>query len=183
MKLILAGLLLGALFGASAYSAGVTHSCPSKHCIDSSKITPVTDKAYFDAACGLIKSARKTIYVMAFEVKYYVKNPESRQNKLVRELIYAKERGVEVRVLVDEYSKENNALDVLLENGVDIKYDGQIQTTHAKLLIVDGEKILLGSTNLSFFGLEKNHEANILVEDYKTAYYYTDYFNKIWDET
>jgi phosphatidylserine/phosphatidylglycerophosphate/cardiolipin synthase-like enzyme len=179
---LLIGLFVGSVSGALAHGFGVSGVCPSKNCVDSSRIVPVTDSDYFDSAYNLIRSSSKSVYVMAFHMKYYVNYPESRQNRLVRELIYAKERGVDVKVIVDEYSTDNNAFDILSDNGVEITYDEPDRTTHTKLLIVDGEKVLVGSTNFSYFGLERNREANVLVEDAKTALYFTRYFLDAWEK-
>lgn len=89
----------------------------------------------------------------------------------MEELLKAHKRGVDVRIVVDEYSRENNAFEYLKSNGVKIKYDGNKTSTHAKLIIVDGKIIVLGSTNLSYYGLEQNNEVDLMVIDEKAADY------------
>ena len=180
LHLVLLGVALGVVVGVAAYRAGVGNACPTNQCVSQAKVKPVFDRGYFEEALGIISNAKRSIHVVSFEVKYYRSFPSSLQNRLVRELIYAKDRGVDVKIVVDEYSKENNAYSILRENGVDVRYDGEGATTHAKLIIVDGEIVLLGSTNLSYYGLEKNGEANVLIEDEKTAQNFEKYFRSIW---
>ena len=145
-------LLVGAVLGALAYDVGVRDVCPKANCVDSAKVEAVVDDQYYPTAYKVLSGARDSILISTFEFKYYRAFPESLQNKLVREVIYAKERGVDVKILVDEFSTENNAMALLLANGVDIRYDGNESTTHTKLLIVDGEIVLVGSTNFSYYG-------------------------------
>jgi phosphatidylserine/phosphatidylglycerophosphate/cardiolipin synthase-like enzyme len=180
LVLILAGVVLGVITGVSVYQTGVDNACPSKTCADAAEITPVVDRGYFDHAYRIISQARVSIHIASFEMKYYETFPDSQQNQLVRQLIYAKERGVDVKIVVDEFSEENNAFELLKENGIEMKHDGNETTTHAKLIIVDGKIVLVGSTNLSYYGLEKNHEANVLIEDEEVAAYYEGYFQELW---
>jgi phosphatidylserine/phosphatidylglycerophosphate/cardiolipin synthase-like enzyme len=177
---LLVGLLIGAVAGAGAYELGADHACPKSIC--ASKVTPISDRGYYDAAHTAITNAKKTIHVVAFEAKYYKSYPASTENRLIRDLIYAKERGVEVKVLTDEFSQENNAHAILAENGIEVKVDDNQTTTHAKLIVVDGKTVILGSTNLSHFALENNHETDIMVEDEETAQYFERYFKNLWDK-
>lgn len=179
---LLSAVFVGALLGAGAHTLGVEYSCPDAGCVDSAKVRAVNDRQYFGYAKNAISSAKETIYMAAFEVKYYRQFPDSLQNQLVRELIYARERGVEVFVVVDEFSRENNAYDILQANNVSVRMDCEHTTTHTKLIIVDGERVLVGSTNFSYYGLEKNHEANVYVEDRDLASAFTKYFFMLWDE-
>ena len=55
---------------------------------------------------------------------------------------------------------------------------------HAKMIIVDGKKALIGSANITYSGLTENgnREVAILVEDEKTVSELAEYFKTIWDE-
>ena len=178
---VLLGLTAGIVAGAGAYELGIEYSCPKSICVDSARITPVTDRGYYDAAHKIISGAEESVHIVAFEIKYYRQQPGSRQNAIIEDLIEAKKRGVDVKVLVDEYSTNNNAHSKLRQNGIPVIVDDNKTTTHAKLIIVDGKATLLGSTNLSYFALEKNNEANILIEDRKTAQHFERYFQQLWE--
>jgi len=83
---------------------------------------------------------------------------------------------------VDEYSKTNNAFNLLKDRGINIIYDSRSVTTHSKLVIIDGRIVILGSTNFSYYGLEKNNEANVLIESEKISEQYEAYFNDLWND-
>ncbi|UZN23419.1 DUF87 domain-containing protein [bacterium 3DAC] len=55
---------------------------------------------------------------------------------------------------------------------------------HAKMIIVDGKKALIGSANITYSGLTENgnREVAILVEDEDTVSELAEYFQNIWKE-
>jgi phosphatidylserine/phosphatidylglycerophosphate/cardiolipin synthase-like enzyme len=179
---ILIGAFLGVILGAGVCRLGYAYACPEKACVGAADVTPISDRGYFDQAHTILSQARESIHIVSYEVKYYPGSPNSSENRLIRDLIYARERGVDVRVVADEYSQENNAFDLLKANGIEVRMDGNQTTTHAKLIIVDGRVVLLGSTNLSYFGLEKNNEVDLLVHDDKVGKYFEVYFLNLWDK-
>ncbi|HDN83673.1 MAG TPA: hypothetical protein ENG50_04850 [Candidatus Altiarchaeales archaeon] len=150
------------------------------YCISNSKIIPVFDRDFYPVVMKALKNANESIEIIAFKLSYYPKYRNSKENKLVWELIKARERGVKVRILLDEYPNKNSAYSLLKSRGIDIKYDSKNVTTHAKVIIIDGKIVILGSTNFSYYGLEKNHEANIYIESEEVAKAFRDYFEKLW---
>jgi len=150
------------------------------YCISNSKIIPVFDRDFYPVVMKALKNANESIEIIAFKLSYYPKYRNSKENKLVWELIKARERGVKVRILLDEYPNKNSAYSLLKSRGIDIKYDSKNVTTHAKVIIIDGKIVILGSTNFSYYGLEKNHEANIYIESEEVAKAFRDYFERLW---
>lgn len=144
----------------------------------------VTDDDYFSVAYSLIENANESLYVIAFEMKYYRNYPDSKPNQLVNALIAAERRGVDVRVVTDEYLNQYGddataVVRLLRANGVDAKLDGSERTTHAKVLVVDGTYVLIGSTNWSHTSMEKNAEANVLVRSRGLAKDMEAYFESL----
>lgn len=178
---LLAGLFTGIILGVELVQYAGARACPANPCIDRTEVTPVFNRDYFMEAHRALQDSKSSIHMVLFELKYYDKYPNSTATLLVRDLIEAKNRGVDVKIIVDEFSTESNAFQLLKDNGIDIRMDPQNITTHAKLIIIDGETVILGSTNLSFYGLEKNNEANIIIKDEKTAEYYERYFWILWN--
>jgi phosphatidylserine/phosphatidylglycerophosphate/cardiolipin synthase-like enzyme len=62
---------------------------------------------------------------------------------------------------------------------VDVIFDSPEKTTHAKLMIVDAQMTLLGSTNWTYYALTNNHEASLLIRSKEVAKELTDYFNQV----
>ena len=53
------------------------------------------------------------------------------------------------------------------------------ETTHAKLMVVDGQLSLLGSTNWTYYALTNNNETSVLVRSKEVARAFGDYFNQV----
>ena len=146
----------------------------------------VTDAQYFQVAKKMIQEAKSSIRVMMFEMGYYEKHPNTPSNLLIKELIEAKKRGIKVEVILemregdDRTTKRNRQTGKKLSNGgVEVIYDSLSKTTHAKLMVVDGEHILLGSTNWVFSSLTNNHEASVLIRSKELARELGDYFHRV----
>jgi phosphatidylserine/phosphatidylglycerophosphate/cardiolipin synthase-like enzyme len=101
-------------------------------------------------------------------------------------LIKAKKRGVRVEVILEAKEREDRTTrrnrrsgKILSESGINVMYDSLSTTTHAKLMIVDGQFILLGSMNWTYYALTDNHEASVLIQSREVAKEVTMYFNKV----
>ena len=60
-------------------------------------------------------------------------------------------------------------------------YDPPNVTTHSKLLIVDGQKSLVGSTNWTYSALTRNHEVSVIVSSPEVARSLEKYFLDVWN--
>jgi len=177
---ILLGIFLGIILTSSVVNLADNRVCPQTNCVNEANIYPLFNDGFFPAVHDVSHNADKSIHMVVFELKYYVDYPDSKENILVSDLIEAKRRGVDVKIIVDQYSKENNAFDLLKSEGINIVYDEKDVTTHAKMLIVDGRIVVLGSTNYSYYGLEKNNEVDVLIDSEQTASLYEKYFIDLW---
>jgi phosphatidylserine/phosphatidylglycerophosphate/cardiolipin synthase-like enzyme len=181
---LLSGLVLGVFITYALIVSADMRSCPQKNCAKDSEIVPVSDRGYFPAVHEALKNAKTSIHIAAFELKYYDKYSSSLQNQIIDDLIAAKKRGVDVRIVLDEYADSDpntNGYEYVKKNGVGIKYDSNKTTTHAKLIVIDGHVVILGSTNLSFYALEENNEVDVVLYSEKTAAYFEKYFQRLWD--
>jgi phosphatidylserine/phosphatidylglycerophosphate/cardiolipin synthase-like enzyme len=181
LLVFLTGVLLGIVLGVEVVHLAEGMACPRTYCVDHASIIPISDRGYFPAVHDALQKADRSIHIAAFELKYYTGYPESNENTLVNDLIEAKNRGVEVMIIVDEYSDENNAFEYLRENDIPIKYDKKDVTTHAKLIIIDGKIVVLGSTNFSYYGLERNREVDVIIFAEHIADYFERYFQELWN--
>lgn len=148
------------------------------------EVLAVYDEDYFSVAKRIIDDSDESILLIAFEIKYYNRYQDSKANQLVESLIQAHKRGVDVRVVTDEYPNKygdgaNEVVRLLRSHGIDARLDGPERTTHAKVLVVDGTYVLVGSTNWSFTSLEKNREVNLLVRSRNLARDVEQYFNSL----
>lgn len=150
---------------------------------------PVLDRDYYASALSLIKNAEHSVHLLMFELFYYPEYQGSKTNTLLNELANAHSRGVEVKVCVEGgedylgeafFKKQFRGCEYLDERGVEMRVDPEDVTTHAKLLIADRRTVLLGSTNWSYYAMEKNSETNILIESPSIASSFDKYFNRVW---
>jgi len=178
---LLIGILIGIIVGVEVVNISRERACLENLCLDRISVIPITDRMYFTQVHDILKNSKKSIHMVAFEIKYYPTYPNSSENMLIRDMIDAKKRGVDVKILLDESLKENSAFDYLRKNGIDIKYDSENVTTHAKIIIVDNKIVILGSTNWSYYSLEKNYEANVVLLSELIADYFEGYFQKVWN--
>jgi phosphatidylserine/phosphatidylglycerophosphate/cardiolipin synthase-like enzyme len=163
-----------------------TFNPPRSTGLPAEDIQMVTDGQYFQVAKKMIQEAKTSIRVMMFEMGYYEKHPSTPSNLLIKELIEAQKRGIKVEVILeireddDRTTKRNRQTGKMLSaGGVEVIYDSLSKTMHAKLMVADGEIILLGSTNWVFSSLTSNNEVSVLIRSKEIARELADYFNRV----
>jgi cardiolipin synthase A/B len=99
-----------------------------------------------------------------------VMNPYFGDDTIVDKLCAAARRGVQVRVVVNRDAEnafstaaQRHEFGKLAAAGVQV-YEYP-HTLHAKVLVKDGERVLVGSTNLDGLSLKRNFELNLLLDD------------------
>jgi len=152
-------------------------------------VKPIPNRLYYPTIHKLLKVAKKSIYIVMFEMFYYPNYPESQENQLVQDVIDAHKRGLNVEVILEQGTVEKVTVRnrkeggfMLSKSGVKVYFDSLSQTTHNKLIIVDGRYTVIGSTNWSYYGLEKNNEASVLIDSIPLAKFFLEEFNRIKSE-
>ncbi|KGT87940.1 conjugal transfer protein [Erwinia typographi] len=104
-----------------------------------------------------IGSARSTIRMMG----YSFTSPE-----VVRALVDAHRRGVDVKIVLDEKGNRNKAsqaaMNIVVNAGIPLRTNGHYAIMHDKVIILDNHTVEAGSFNWSRAGARKNSE-NVLV--------------------
>ncbi|MBS3787290.1 hypothetical protein KGY79_03730 [Candidatus Bipolaricaulota bacterium] len=146
-------------------------------------------RSYYETARQLIKNAETSIDLVLFKITRYSNFGESKPNLLTEELVKAWNRGVDVRIVLDvnnwsdsiNESNRETALWLLGKGISEVKFDSPKVTTHSKVLVVDGESVLVGSTNWSYYSLDENLETDVVVKKLPSvAKPFKAYFEKIW---
>ncbi|MFW6167012.1 MAG: phospholipase D-like domain-containing protein, partial [Ralstonia sp.] len=119
------------------------------------------NEAYLPAFTSLVDGASSSVRA----VQLYLKDG-AECDTVVERLAAAAQRGVRVQVLLDD-DVDGNAQQVsaLRARGIEAKLDSAAHRTHAKMLVTDGERAMVGSTNWSVSSMRYNNEANVLVEE------------------
>lgn len=133
------------------------------------------DKSITNAVLPLIRGAKKYIYIPTFVLT---------ENRVTEELINAKKRGVDVKIIIDalnasgKYSKHQ----ILRDNGVLVKTENYAGKMHSKSMIVDDEYVIIGSMNFSYSGENKNDENLVVIKDTEIAKFYKNFFLYQWSK-
>ena len=115
---------------------------------------------------------------------YLVYSNSLQVKALLDEIIEARERGVEVNILLEDGQEKNRlTADYLKDRGVMATFDAPETKLHAKTILIDGNKFIIGSSNWTKSAFTKNNESNVLVdieEDReKIKLLYEDYADKL----
>lgn len=142
-------------------------------------VRPVVNREYLPAVLDLINAATNSIEFLQLEVH------DDRAVKAIEAaLAEAVKRGVKVRGMLDDGVDFNAAaVERLRGLGVDARIDTPEKMTHSKLVVVDGKKVLLGSTNWTGNSMGNNNETNVRLDDPVLADYFTRYVAAVWADS
>ncbi|MCD6372856.1 MAG: phospholipase [Thermococcus sp.] len=146
---------------------------------ETASVEVLLDREYYYRVLRAIENSRESVYVMVFSMKYDPGDSFDWANDLIKALVSARRRGVEVHVLLED-SIENNraAYEYLRSNGVDVSFDSPQTTLHAKVVVVDGNLVFIGSHNWSESALYWNHEVSAEIHSRELAERLIEYFNE-----
>jgi phosphatidylserine/phosphatidylglycerophosphate/cardiolipin synthase-like enzyme len=152
----------------------------------SGKVEVIFNRSYFEEVLRLFQKARDSIRVILYGMSYSYGNPDAKASRLVDALIAASKRGVNVKVLLDksDYNQIINKVNErskrhLEEGGVEVRYDDEHVTSHAKLILVDGS-VVIGSVNWGRDALEERNESSVLIRDPSVSKFFMRYFDTLW---
>ena len=137
------------------------------------RIMPLFSPDSQDSFVQAVGSAEKTLDVMLYQFS----NPAMQE-----ELAKAVERGVVVRVILEPRVDSNYATaETLSQNGIQVKWASREYTnTHSKTAVVDGRKIIVGSTNWSKQAMRSNRESTVLIDSEELAKEFLAVFEEDW---
>ena len=121
----------------------------------------------------IIDGAKSYIYVPAYLITH---------EKIASALIRAKNRNVDVKIIIDANSTttRNTKYLVLRENKIPVKTENYAGKLHSKSMIIDDKYIILGSMNFSNSGENKNDENTLVIENSELAKSYRKFFTYLW---
>jgi phosphatidylserine/phosphatidylglycerophosphate/cardiolipin synthase-like enzyme len=125
---------------------------------------------------SLINNAKNSVYFLVFSFT---------DKDIANALISAKNRGVLVKGVLDKDWNENSQYSVyenLINNKVNVKYDGSYFKLHDKVLIVDGNITVTGSYNFTNSANNNNNENSLIIYSKDIAKSYLNEFDKIYSK-
>ncbi|HPO87585.1 MAG TPA: phospholipase D-like domain-containing protein [Candidatus Hydrogenedentes bacterium] len=155
---------------------------PRSPCNTSGKIVTFQDAAvrcYFapedkieDKIASEIRKTDKAIWVMAFSFTSY---------DLANELGRLSQRGVDVQVLLEKRNAATNESKdrYLISKGAKVYYDGNPDSMHHKVMVLDSVKVVTGSYNFSRAAEKENDENVLIIESSQVAQKYVEEFHRL----
>ena len=154
---------------------------------DDNSVVIVSDRDYTPYLLSSFGESQDYIHITMYLMKYYPDDSSNGVSQLQKALVSAKNRGVDVRVIL-EWSDYNNSLNennestyVYLDSmGIDVKFDPVGVTTHAKFAVIDDKVAFAGSSNWTKSAIEDNHEMNIKLQNSDVVKDMESYFQDLW---
>jgi len=144
------------------------------------EVFAINNRDYFPYVNMRIENATSSIYIIMCYMLYDEENPNYAVNLLLDKLVEAhQEKGVEIKVLLDDEDANVDAKNYLQNRGIEVRFDSDDVRTHSKLLIIDGRSLIIGSTNWTESALNKNNETSVEIMDENIANTYLTYFNEL----
>lgn len=119
-----------------------------------------------------IKEAKQSIYIQAYGFT---------SKKIIDALIEAKNRGVEIEIILDRsnfHKKKQNVIKLLESNQIKIHQDKVAGIAHNKVMIIDNTTVITGSFNFTENADKRNAENVIVLHDSNVAQQYYDNWKK-----
>ena len=132
------------------------------------------DKAMRRAVQPLIAGAKHRIDLAVF----YLTN-----KYVTADLIAAHRRGVDVHVIVDATSAQNEYTkhELLREAGVPVKVENWGGKMHMKAAVIDGSTVVVGSMNWTSSGEFANDENTLILKSSRIAANLESFFDHLWN--
>lgn len=126
-----------------------------------------------EAIIPSFQNAKKSIYVAMF----YFTN-----KNILEELVKAKNRGVDVKVIVDaSFAKDfSKYIKLMRENDIPVKVENWAGKMHCKLAVIDDNITLTGSLNWTNSAVNFNDENFLKIQNPRIAKETIKYFYTLW---
>lgn len=149
------------------------------------KVEILNNRAYAPRVNELLNASGSSICVILYVMKYDGDSVDHAANRMIRSLASARERGVEVKVLLDHVTAESypDTTNYLFRKGVAYRISPANVTTHAKLIVIDDSVTVAGSHNWTYSAASENNETGVVLHSRETALAEREYFNGLYDKT
>jgi cardiolipin synthase len=150
-------------------------------------VIPIPNRDYFPALYDALNNAQEKIHVFMFSARYYPDYPDDANTRMLEELAKASARGIEVVIILDASDWNSNNTrrnqefaEELRARGVEgVYYDPPDVTSHDKLILIDDYITIIGSTNWSYYALERNNEASVLIKSKEVTGAFESHFQEV----
>ena len=150
-------------------------------------VDPVVGGSFFAKAVDLIDEAKETISICIFTARYYRGKSRNPVNSLFDALRRAANRGVNVRILLNQNFHDSSAnqhnrfiAQYFKARNFQAAMGGTSTRIHAKLILIDGDITLIGSHNYSTRAHRTNFETSVIIKSQEIHSFFIKEFERLW---
>ena len=147
----------------------------------------LTDNNFLPQAKTLVEQAKSSIDIVTFKAELTHKPRGTFLFAFFNELILQAKKGLRVRILLNWNSERRSVpltnkyvMEQMKTNNVQVRHLPDNRCCHAKLILVDKQKAIIGSHNLSVKSCHNNFEMSYLIPDPETVKEISDVFARSW---
>jgi phosphatidylserine/phosphatidylglycerophosphate/cardiolipin synthase-like enzyme len=132
------------------------------------------DDGTMERVIDLVHKAQDKVTFMAYSFT---------DDDLALAMIYKFNSGVSVFGVLDKSQALSNIggeYDHLLENGIDVRLDGNPNSMHHKVILIDDRIVVTGSYNFSQSAKTRNDENTLIIHSSAIAEIYRREFERVW---
>lgn len=147
------------------------------------------DDFFLPVAKMLLNQAQTSIYISSFKLEL---SPKPRGRKLVKffdALSQRQKEGIDIRVLTNKQNEQGyvpasngRAINYLKKNQIKVRCLPNQRLTHAKMILIDSNRALVGSHNLSIKSCHSNFEVSCFVSDIESIKYLSILYDHVWEK-
>ena len=131
--------------------------------------------------------AESTIRVVMFEWTWYPGQLSGTAHDINRSVVAKARKGCDVRVYLHQASIRMSILKrnfktarLLIDAGCKVKWGGTGKIIHAKVWIIDGKVVFIGSHNISNRAMKGNVEAGVMFDEEGEVMKAVQWFDALW---
>jgi len=139
-------------------------------------IESIIGKEFPAKVIPLINNAKRSIDIIVFDWRWYPNDPANPAQLFNAAVIRAKNRGVKIRAIMNV----DQVVKILNGQGCEAKHPKVQKLIHAKMMIIDGEILILGSHNYTQNAFTLNQEVSCILQNACDLAPYQNYFNHLF---
>jgi phosphatidylserine/phosphatidylglycerophosphate/cardiolipin synthase-like enzyme len=150
-------------------------------------VDPIVGSTFFSKAVELIDGAKQSVSICIFTARYYRGQSRNPINALFDALRRAAQRGVSVRILLNQNFYDTQAdkhnrfiAQYFKARNFEAAMGGKSTRIHAKLILIDGRITVIGSHNYSARAHKTNFETSVIIKSHATTEFFINEFNRLW---
>ena len=127
--------------------------------------------------CPIIDQAKQTIDIIVFDWRWYALDPANPAQIFNQSIIRAVKRGVKVRVITNIVE----VIDILKQQGCNVRKPITKNLIHPKVMIIDDKTIILGSHNYTQSAFTTNFEVSIVIDEIEQIQELKTFFTNLFN--